>query len=217
MSHNIVAYYSVFNENNELFKKSINSIISYVDKIIVVDGRYKGYPAKNPISNDGTRDFVRSLGNKVELYDAPNLEEWQKWDLMFKYAPKGSWILMLGADNALTSPEDLHNISKCQTPLVRVNVQENWWVRLFRNDGKTHFAGAHYAIKRGKKLISIVKTEDLDEVETLTGNFRIDNLDYKRDENRKKEKEIYFEKLNEMEEETYAKLQRASWLTAGKR
>lgn len=56
-----------------------NKLIEYV-KVLALDGVYRGYPAKNPLSEDGSRgivyDFQKQYGkDKVELYDVPNLHE----------------------------------------------------------------------------------------------------------------------------------------------
>lgn len=48
-------------------------------KIIAIDGKYKGYPIKHSLSEDGSREVVESYKRQypdhIELYDYPNLHE----------------------------------------------------------------------------------------------------------------------------------------------
>jgi hypothetical protein len=48
--------------------------------VLALDGVYKGYPSKNPLSMDGSREVIQSFQeqygkDKVQLFDVPNLHE----------------------------------------------------------------------------------------------------------------------------------------------
>lgn len=80
----IIAVGLSFYEDVNSIGRCLSSVLDNADlidhvKVIAIDGVYKGYPAKNPLSEDGSRelvnDFKRQYPNSVELYDYPGLHE----------------------------------------------------------------------------------------------------------------------------------------------
>src|SRR5687768_11039841 len=83
-----IAFGLSFYQDAQSLDRCINSIFDTFNatsirlKVLAIDGKYSGYPAKNALSNDGSRDIVDNYSQmyegQVELYDYPNLLERQK-------------------------------------------------------------------------------------------------------------------------------------------
>lgn len=67
---------SIFNCVDEL-KRMLSSIHNFMEYIIVVDGRYKGFNYPADLSVDGSREILEGYKNVI-LIDAPNLKEVEK-------------------------------------------------------------------------------------------------------------------------------------------
>jgi len=85
MSKPLIAYCISFYDDVQSLPRCLNSIFNHNTgtlpfKVIAIDGRYYGYPSKSYLSTDGSRELIQqSYPNTiVELYDFPNLPEWQK-------------------------------------------------------------------------------------------------------------------------------------------
>lgn len=197
----IVAFYSIYNEI-KLLPRSVASIIDFVDEIIFCDGRYKGYNGPTPASTDGTVEFIATVP-KGRYVLADGFEEWQKWNLMFEESSIGDWVIMLGGDNMISGAENLKKLQGRTTPLVCADIHGNIWPRIFKNDGKGRFWHGHFLFEYDGKQFSLLKPNDL--ISTLPG-FKIDNVSWERDNERKQLQKEYFEVLNKQEGPYYAKL-----------
>jgi len=95
MRKTILAGYCVFNEARHI-EKSIRSIYDFVDKIVVIDGPYIGYPHNSLKSTDGTREIVLSF-DKVKLIDIPHpMRQPDKRSLMF--FEEADWYFWIDGD-----------------------------------------------------------------------------------------------------------------------
>lgn len=198
----IVAFYSIYNEI-DLLPKSVELIAPYVDKIIFCDGRYKGYRGTTAASNDGTVEYCKTVPNS-EYYLVDGLEEWQKWNKMFEFTEFGDWVIMLGGDNRVYGAENLRKLEGRTTPLVCADIHGNIWPRIFLNDGLGQFWHGHFLFEYAGDQFSLLKQNDL--MSTLKG-FKIDNVSWERDTERKQLQKEYFEELNKQEKPFYDKLQ----------
>lgn len=74
--------------------------------IIAIDGRYKGYPDKSPLSTDGSRDIIRAYQDKygeskISLHDYPNLLERRKRQKYIDISEslEASFLLIVDSDD----------------------------------------------------------------------------------------------------------------------
>lgn len=80
-----------------LIKECVESL--NVDRLIVVDGRYKDFPGDNPYSTDGTLEYLYSKG--AEVINAANLAEVDKRNIYLKDLKDGDTVINLDADEVL--------------------------------------------------------------------------------------------------------------------
>jgi hypothetical protein len=77
-------------------------------KVFAIDGRYKGFNSKSPLSTDGSREVVRTWRRyhpkAVYLYDYPNLYEWQKRQKYVDIVSRKNidWLLVLDSDEFIS-------------------------------------------------------------------------------------------------------------------
>jgi hypothetical protein len=100
IKNEIYACYIVYNEADKI-AISLNSILPYVDKVIMVDGAFKSYPHDNPQSTDGTKAVAEKIcGDKLIWIDCSKawISEGTKRNEYLKYIPEGAWFYILDAD-----------------------------------------------------------------------------------------------------------------------
>jgi len=98
---------SFYEDANSLVRclASLLELKDYI-KIIAIDGKYKGYPAKNDLSEDGSREVIQEFKeqqyppNAIELFDFPNLHERFKRQKYVDIAAKQQipFLLILDSD-----------------------------------------------------------------------------------------------------------------------
>jgi len=66
------------------------------DKIYAVDGRFKNFNTPNPLSTDGSREYLKTFKN-VKLIDAPDLEEVDKRNIYLKKCEE-EFLLRIDSD-----------------------------------------------------------------------------------------------------------------------
>jgi hypothetical protein len=102
----IYACYIVYNEADKI-AISLNSILPYVDKVIIIDGAFEDFKHDNPQSTDGTKEIAEKIcGNKLIWVDCPKKKDkyipWilesEKREAYLKYIPVGAWFYILDAD-----------------------------------------------------------------------------------------------------------------------
>ena len=62
----IKALMCVYNEENNI-KKAVESIVNYVDYVLVFDGKYSDFPGDNIESTDKTIKIINRLFNTMHL------------------------------------------------------------------------------------------------------------------------------------------------------
>lgn len=70
-----------------------------VDKIYAVDGRFKNFKGKEPLSTDGSREYLQTFKH-IQLIDAPDLEEVDKRNVYLR-ACKEDFLLRIDSDEWL--------------------------------------------------------------------------------------------------------------------
>jgi hypothetical protein len=96
----IYACYIVYNEADKI-AISLNSILPYVDKVIIVDGAFENFPHIVPQSTDGTKEVAEKIcGNKLIWVNCSKawISEGAKRNEYLKYIPEGAWFYILDAD-----------------------------------------------------------------------------------------------------------------------
>lgn len=106
----IYACYVLYNEEDKI-AISLNSIVPYVDKVIVVDGAWSYFENKSPESTDKTKEICESIcGDKLIWVDCPKKDDkyvpWEsqvtKRDAYLQIVPTGSWFYIIDADVLVT-------------------------------------------------------------------------------------------------------------------
>lgn len=64
----------VFYDDKKCLEHCLKTVDPFVDVIIGIDGRYKGYDAKSELSTDGSREVFQQY-KKAKVYDFPDLSE----------------------------------------------------------------------------------------------------------------------------------------------
>jgi hypothetical protein len=85
-----------------LIKKCVESIIDQVDRLIIVDGRYRDFPGSSMTSTGDTKEYLNEInGGKVQVIYAGNLTEVDKRNIYLEQVSDGDIILNLDADEVL--------------------------------------------------------------------------------------------------------------------
>ena len=85
----------IFYNDLRSLKRCISSLKA--DTIYAIDGRFKDFNSPNPLSTDGSREFLQSVDNVV-LIDAPDLSEVNKRDIPLK-ACKEDFLFIVDSDH----------------------------------------------------------------------------------------------------------------------
>ena len=85
----------IFYDDLNSLKRCIPTL--QADTIYAIDGRFKGFNSPNPLSSDGSREFLKSCNN-VELIDAPDLSEVDKRNIPLK-ACKEDFLFIVDSDH----------------------------------------------------------------------------------------------------------------------
>lgn len=73
-----------FYQDFDSLRRLLQSLQSYpIDRIIAMDGRYKGHSGKEPLSDKKTRDLFKTIQTPVTLVDAPDSSQIVKRSLYF--------------------------------------------------------------------------------------------------------------------------------------
>ena len=101
----MIMVYNTFN-NEDTIRDSLLSVLSYVDRVIVLDGAYRRFPHENRsgASNDTTQKICRQLC-KSKLTWVGCRRPWRnqvaKKTALLKLIPNGKWFLRIAADEVL--------------------------------------------------------------------------------------------------------------------
>ena len=85
----------IFYDDLESLKRCIPTI--HADTIYAIDGRYKDFNSPNPLSADGSREFLQSFEN-VKLIDAPDLQQVEKRNIYLKEC-KEDFLFVVDSDH----------------------------------------------------------------------------------------------------------------------
>ena len=145
----IVATIITYNDI-ETIKACIESVKDKVDKIIVVDGKYRDFPGEDDCSTDGTVEYIASLYGECNLIFnyAERLDEVAKRNVYLTYLKEGDTCLNIDADEMVTG-----NIPDLDTDMGRImigagtkNIRHHRTIRFFKFHEGLHYWGRHTLI-----------------------------------------------------------------------
>jgi len=183
-----------------LIRDCVESIYDKVDKIIVIDGRYKDFPGSSDISTDGTIQYLSGM-DKVEVMVVTDLNEIEKRNVYLGFLDDGDICLNIDADEVLIT-----GLSKLKSDIGIIQIGEKGdrqrhrrSNRFFRFREGLHYWGTHKMIldKDGKLFANLDRvgtdyTSEKTKVEFLHNNHR-------RDYNRQQDKKKYYQILMKRE------------------
>lgn len=153
MDSKIWACYIVYN-NVDYLRASLETVLPYVDRAIVVDGRYRTYPGDEWHSTDGTLDIIKDMGDKVTLVPA---QEWEsqveKRNVYMDMVPNGDWIFVIDGDELMfgNNKQLKNEIAQLDSKIIRFrqeNVDGSVRIRakLFKKEEGLRYRGYHFNI-----------------------------------------------------------------------
>jgi hypothetical protein len=111
----VYACYIVYN-SEKILPLSLYSIISYVEKVIIVDGAFVNYPYTEPQSTDKTKQIAENIcGEKLIWIDCPNVNgkyvpwknEIEKRNAYLLKVPNDVWMYIIDDDVVLSGNLDV--------------------------------------------------------------------------------------------------------------
>ncbi|MCL4436144.1 MAG: glycosyltransferase family 2 protein [Thaumarchaeota archaeon] len=120
----IVACYSILNEA-ETIRQSLISVYPHVDKILIMDGAYEGWPSPEDNSTDETLQRIQEVEEffglgKIKLQQYSRMTQGEKRNKLFTANRPGDILLVLDGDeilfgNCLSLYRDQFTSMKCST------------------------------------------------------------------------------------------------------
>lgn len=101
----MIVVYNVYNSVATI-RESLESVLPYVEKVIVVDGAYEKFPHKTEsgASDDGTKEIFQELcGPKLTWIDQKKpMSQVAKKNKLLRNIPIGKWFFRLAGDEIVT-------------------------------------------------------------------------------------------------------------------
>jgi len=103
----LIFCYIVYNEA-DFIRKSLDSVLPFADRIVVVEGRIKGYPFESEYSTDGTLDILDEYSDKCNLVriHAKDLTQQEMRDL-YLCGKEGDTYFILDGDEVLETEQNI--------------------------------------------------------------------------------------------------------------
>lgn len=188
-----------------LIEDCINSIYNRVDKIIIIDGKFKDFPGESNFSTDRTLGYLdyifRMEQDKLIIIKAPNFDEVGKRNLYFKFLNDGDICLNIDADEVLMGgiPKLTADIGIIQIGEKGDRLRHRRSNRFFRFRKGLHYWGTHKMLLDGEgRLFADLQRVGADYTSQKT-NVEFLHNNHKRDYNRKQDKKTYYQILMKRE------------------
>jgi hypothetical protein len=180
-----------------LIKDTVESITGKVDRIIVVDGRYRDFPEDSEYSTDGTLEYLSEVSN-VRVIFKSGVDEVEKRNTYLEQVSDGDIILNLDADEVLVGEVkslnadfgiiDLHD-GHCRHIQKRAT-------RFFKYYEGMEYRHVHYTLYYNDRQVnSLKKVIDDDFTFEDVKDFHLIHNWHLRSDVRKHNKSIYYKKL----------------------
>ena len=179
-----------------LVKDCIESIQDKVDRIIVIDGKYRDFPGEENYSTDGTLEYLNSLD--VEILFSYGLDEVEKRNCYLNELKDGDICLNIDADEVLIGdiPELTADIGIIQIGEWGDRRRHRRSNRFFRYREGLHYWGTHKMILDSKgRLFANLDRVGKDYTSQKITEFEFLHNNHLRDHDRKKAKKKYYEIL----------------------
>lgn len=182
-----------------LIKNCIESIQNKVDKIIVIDGKFKDFPGNSNYSTDGTLEYLK---DKISVTLIGSLDEVEKRNMYLNQLKEGDICLNLDADEILVG--DIPQLT-ADTGIINIGEQgdrrrHRRTNRFFKYRDGLHYQGKHSLILDSKYKVFA----DLDKIgkgytsQKIT-EFELLHRNDLRSDQRKEDKKKYYEILMKRE------------------
>lgn len=134
----------------ETIEACIDSVKDKVDRIVVIDGKYRDFPGEYEMSTDGTVEYIGSVAGdyNITFRFVERLDEVAKRNVYLAYLKNGDVCLNLDADEMLTG-----DIPELDTDMGRIMIGERGQTRrhlrtcrFFRFRDGLHYWGRHTLI-----------------------------------------------------------------------
>jgi hypothetical protein len=131
--------------------------LQHMEKIYAIDGRFPEYPGNSDLSNDGSREFLKSFSNVV-LIDAPKVQEVEKRNIYLRSAEADDIdvLLVIDADEYIVEADWAKFHSQCLTKMSLPGLYRvrGWnagtfdpWPRLVHPPKDFEYYLIHYAFR----------------------------------------------------------------------
>ncbi len=179
-----------------LIKECIESLISKVDKLIVVDGRYKDFPGQGWESTDGTLEYLSGLN--IDLISSYNADELGKRNTYLEQLSDGDIVLNLDSDEVLVG-----NIPELKSDFGIVKLHDGHCgkvqdraTRFFKFRQGIEYQNVHYTLYwQGKLINKLHKVVNPEFSYEYIKDFYIKHNWHLRSDLRKHYKSQYYKKL----------------------
>lgn len=151
----VVACLNVWNDRPALIQ-TLPTWLDSVDLVVAVDGAYA--TAGGGLSTDGTREFLASLGSKVQLLDEAGTTQYAKRNRYLAAGQPGDLLFVVDADEAVRNAGALRLVPWLDVGWVRIEspmYQKPYGQpRLFRWTPGLEYRGRHHWVYRGAELLA---------------------------------------------------------------
>ena len=155
--YRVVACLNVWNDLAAL-KETLPTWYPFVDQVLAVDGAYASTGASDPLSTDGTREYLLSLGEKVMLITMANATQFEKRNAYLDYGRPGDLMFIVDADELVTDAQQLIATPMLDVGWVRIRSQlyarSYGQPRLIRWQPGLRYSGRHHWIYRGDDMLA---------------------------------------------------------------
>lgn len=184
-----------------LVRECVESMVDKVDKLIIVDGRYRDFPGDSWDSTDGTLEYICSI-DKADVISTLGYSELDKRNRYLEELNDGDIVLNLDSDEVLVG-----EIPKLEADfgIIRLHDGHSKHIqdratRFFKYREGMRYENVHYTLYRQGKMVNNLK-------KVINPEFSFENIEgchiehnwHKREDLRKHYKSLYYKKLVQME------------------
>jgi len=184
-----------------LIENCLNSIYDKVDKIIVIDGKFKDFPGEENISTDGTLEYLNGF-SKVEILFTYDLDEVDKRNNYLNELNDGDICLNLDSDEMLMGeiPKLIADIGIIQVGEQGDRRRHRRTNRFFKFREGLHYWGKHSLIlNKDNKVFANLDKIGKDYTGQKVVEFELLHRNDLRIDKRKRNKKIYYQILMKRE------------------
>jgi len=182
-----------------LIKSTIESIKDKVDKIIVIDGRYRDFPGKCNTSTDGTLEYLNTIDN-ARVICVAGFNELGKRNEYLKHVKDGDTIINIDSDEVFHG-----DMCELKSDFGIINLHDKRHIqdrasRFFKFREGMEYRYVHFTLYYNDRQINtLYKVINPEFSFERISSFYFEHEWYKRDEVRRYNKELYYKKLRKAE------------------